>query len=321
MMPLRVHSATHPGLHHPRNEDTHTVLPTGDGGLLLAVCDGMGGMGRADEASRLAIEVLSGAVVHTAGAPTDRLRAALRAADIRVRDELCTGPNDRPGATAVLVLVHGGAAHVAWVGDSRAYLVRGGQVVARTRDHKLVEDLVEAGQLTPEEARNSPLSHVVTRALGGRSSSDAPVQAAAFGYPWPLHPGDHLVLCSDGVSDLIDDRELAALASHGAPAHIVDRLVETSLMRGGHDNITVIVAEWGAEQAADAGTPPSLPPRAAAPRAVALRAASSRAEAPPLPASHHSPSGHASSPDRAWLTAGGALVVLAAIAAIASVSY
>lgn len=302
MTPLRVHSATHPGLHHPRNEDTHTVLTTPDG-VLLAVCDGMGGMGRADEASRLAIEVLSGQMVAASGPPADRLRTALKAADVRVRDELCIG-SDRPGATAVLAFVHEGAAHVAWVGDSRAYLVRGGQVVARTRDHKLVEELVDAGQLTPEEAKESPLSHVVTRALGGRSPNEPPVQPAAFGYPWPLHTGDVLVLCSDGVCDLLTDGELAAMTDQRAPSEAVSRLVEAALLRGGHDNITVIVAQWEGAGAVDPLTPVRPPERSldAAPRV--LRA----------------PIGDAPGAARLWLGAGVTLLVLALIAALSTVA-
>src|SRR5688500_5989844 len=174
-LPLRAHSLTHPGLHHPRNEDTFNVLPTSEGGLLLVVCDGMGGMGRGAEASRLAVHVLSAEMSRSEGLPPDRMRHALRVADQRVREDLCVEGGELPGSTAVMVYVIEGVAHVAWVGDSRAYLIRDGRVVFRTRDHKLVEELVDAGQLTPEEARDSALAHVVTRALGGRSLNEPAV--------------------------------------------------------------------------------------------------------------------------------------------------
>jgi hypothetical protein len=176
-------------------------------------------------------------------APPDRMRNSLRLADQRIRDALCLA-GEQPGSTAVMVYVLEGLAHVAWVGDSRAYLIRNGQVVYRTRDHKLVEEMVEAGQLTPDEARESAFAHVVTRALGGRSPEDAPVHPATLGYPWKLRFGDRIVLCSDGISDLLEDDDVCGLVDQANPADASARLVDAALMRGGHDNITCIVAVW-----------------------------------------------------------------------------
>lgn len=249
-LPLRTHSATHPGLHHTKNEDAHSVLPTAEGGLLLVVCDGMGGMGRGDEASRLAIDLLSSEMSRSEGSPGDRMRNALRSADQRIREALCLA-GEQPGATAVMVYVLDGLAHVAWVGDSRAYLIRGGFVAYRTRDHKLVEEMVEAGQLTPEEAKESAFAHVVTRALGGRPPDEPPVQPASLGYPWKLRQGDRIMLCSDGISDLLDDNEVCAIIDQIAPSDASARLVDAALMRGGHDNITCIVAVWDGTGAAE----------------------------------------------------------------------
>jgi PPM family protein phosphatase len=213
--------------------------------VLLVVCDGMGGMGRGDEASKLAVEILRGAMGGEQ-LPADRMQAALRQADDKIREVLCEDV-EQPGATAVMAYVLDGAAHIAWVGDSRAYLIRDSSVVHRTRDHKLVEELVEAGQLTAEQARESALAHVVTRALGGRPPSDPPVNVATPGFPWKLHHGDRILLCSDGVSDLIDDDEIADLLHDISPEDATERLVETALLRGGHDNITCIVAVWDGE--------------------------------------------------------------------------
>jgi PPM family protein phosphatase len=265
-LPLRAHSLTHPGLHHPRNEDTYTVLPTREGGLLLVVCDGMGGMGRGDEASKLAVDVLSEEMARNDGLPPERMRNSLRIADQRVREELCEEGGELPGTTAVMVYVLDGAAHVAWVGDSRAYLIRDGRVVFRTRDHKLVEELVDAGQLTPEEARESALAHVVTRALGGRSVNEPTVHPATLGYPWKLQHDDRILLCSDGVCDLLDDDEISDLLADATPADATSRLVEASLMRGGHDNITCIVAVWdGASWVDEESTPVMVGERQATP--------------------------------------------------------
>jgi len=243
-VPLRVHAATHVGLVHDINEDSWAVTPTEEGGLLLLVCDGMGGMGRGDEASSMAIAAIREWMEAGSGLPPERLRQAIRSADRQVRDALCDGGDGHPGSTAVMAYVIDGAAHVAWVGDSRAYLLRDHRVVDRTRDHKLVEELVAAGRLTPEEARASDFAHVVTRALGGRAASEPDVRPANLAHPWKLAHGDVLLICSDGISDLIDDEELPGLLAERPPDQATERLIEVALERGGHDNITCIVARW-----------------------------------------------------------------------------
>ena len=243
--PLRAHAQSDQGRVHERNEDSVAIVDTEDGRLLI-VCDGMGGMGRGDEASQVSLAALTEAMQnHEGGLPPEQLRAAIRAADVRVREELCDPAGQgQPGSTAVMVYVVDGAAHVAWVGDSRAYLIRDGAVIDRTRDHKLVEDLVDAGQLTREEARYSTLAHVVTRALGGRPVSEPVVRAATLGYPWKLMHGDRILVCSDGLSDLVEDDELPPLLAEGDPDAITSALVDLANLRGGHDNITCIVAVW-----------------------------------------------------------------------------
>lgn len=243
-LPLRVHAATHVGLVHHTNEDSWTVTPCDDGALLLLVCDGMGGMGRGDEASKLAVESIQESMLASRGLPPERMRQAIRAADVTVREVLCAEHRGHPGSTAVMAYVIDGAAHVAWVGDSRAYLIRDHRVVERTRDHKLVEELVAAGQITPEEAKTSSLAHVVTRALGGRGPEESPVKPANLGHPWKLVHGDVILLCSDGLCDLVEDDELPALVEGLAPDRATEVLVETALERGGHDNITCIFARW-----------------------------------------------------------------------------
>ncbi len=256
-LPIRVHAATHEGLVHDKNEDAFDVVTTDEGGLLLLVCDGMGGMGHGDEASAIAVKALGEFMETGAGFPPERLRQAIRRADVVVRDELCGGSRGLPGSTAVMVYVVEGVGHVAWVGDSRAYLIRGDSVLERTRDHKLVDELVAAGQLTEDEAKSSSLAHVVTRALGGRSPKEKPVSGSTLGHPWKFCHGDVVVICSDGVCDLITDEELPALIADAEPEEATRNIVQLSLERGGHDNITVIVGIWdGADfSEEDAATP------------------------------------------------------------------
>ncbi len=257
--PLRVHAATHEGLVHEKNEDSHSVLITDEGGVLLLVCDGMGGMGRGDVASQMSVEHIVEFVGKGKGFPPERLRRAIREADTAVRVALCGDGHGMPGATAVMVYVLDGMGHVAWAGDSRAYLIRDGKMVERTRDHKLVNELISAGQLSEEEAKHSALAHVVTRALGGRPPSDRPVKASTLGHPWKLAHGDTMVLCSDGVCDLVNDEELATMVTGVPPEQGVKNLVQISLDRGGHDNITCIVATWdGPDYAEDDKATPSF---------------------------------------------------------------
>lgn len=277
--PILVQGISHPGAVRERNEDAFAILPEQGHGLLLLVCDGMGGMGRGDEASRLAVSTIAASVGGQQTPPSQRLTDAIRVADAEVREALCTGHQGRAGSTAVMVYVEGDVAHVAWVGDSRAYLLRDGAVTARTRDHKLVQELVDAGELTPEQARNSPMANVVTRALGGRKPSAKAVEPEVLHIPWQLQAGDRLVLCSDGVCDLVEDGELWKLVAV-EPEVATQNLVAIALERGGHDNITAIVAHFTGEgeQPADyayvapvyGGSATTEPPTPAAPVADTL---------------------------------------------------
>lgn len=239
-------TGTHIGLVHHTNEDSLATFPTEDGGHALVVCDGMGGMGRGDEASRIAVEVIEEQLSTGRGFAPERMRSAVMAADVRMRRKLSV-PGNTPGATAVIVHVENALAHVCWAGDSRAYLVRDGTVVDRTRDHKLVNELIAAGELTEEEAKRSTLAHVITKALGGRGPSEPVVQPDVLLQPWKLKTGDHLVLCSDGLCDLVDDVELPTILGERTPEEAVKALTDVALGRGGHDNISIIVARWDGE--------------------------------------------------------------------------
>lgn len=243
-LPLSTHGTSHVGLVHHVNDDSWSVVQTHEGGVVLMVCDGMGGMGHGDEASALAVRVLTEQLEGGAGYPPERLRQAIHRADRVVREELCDQGRGLPGSTAVLVYVLDGLGHVAWVGDSRAYLIRGGTVVERTSDHKLVNELIAAGQLTEEAAKTSRLAHVVTRALGGRPPSDRSVHGAVLDHPWKLQHQDLLFLCSDGVSDLIEDHELPPLLEGRTLEEAAQAVVDLALERGGHDNITVVLGRW-----------------------------------------------------------------------------
>jgi serine/threonine protein phosphatase PrpC len=275
-----LYAVTHPGLVHHTNEDSWAVLDAADGSLLLMICDGMGGMGHGDEASQLAIRSLLSQLSAGGDNPGAAMLGTLTRIDVQLREALCGGGKGLPGTTAVLVWVRDGWAQVGWVGDSRAYWIREKVVIERTRDHKLVEELIAAGQLTEAEAKNSMLAHVVTRAIGGRAPDEPAVEGSLVG-PWPLEPGDRVVLCSDGVCDLLSDDEIAAAVATASPTEGGDALVRIAIDRGGHDNITAIVYVAGpatpavARSAADIRGS-SLPPAAPTPAPPAT-------EVPPQP--------------------------------------
>jgi len=209
-------------------------------GHLCVVCDGMGGHAAGREAAELAVatifEVFDGAAQ---GTPPGKLLAeAVEEASRRVHtmrtSEIAMG---RPGSTAVAILMHGGGTEVVHVGDSRVYMVHEGQIVRVTRDHSVVQELVDRGLLTLEQAAHHPDANRITRALGMSATVEAELR------PQPVHhvAGDAFVLCSDGLCDLVEDREILAIVGSEPAAQAVGKLVDLANARGGHDNITVIV--------------------------------------------------------------------------------
>ena len=141
------------------------------------------------------------------------------------------------GTTFTAVYTDGERCVLGHVGDSRAYLLRAGELYRLSIDHTLVQALVDAGRLTPEEARTSPQRNVVLRALGGDADAEPDL------LDLDLRPGDRLLLASDGLTDLVDDPELAHLLATHAAQPAVEALVAAALRQGGKDNVTCVVAD------------------------------------------------------------------------------
>ncbi|HLK41316.1 MAG TPA: protein phosphatase 2C domain-containing protein [Polyangiaceae bacterium] len=209
-------------------------------GHLCVVCDGMGGHASGREAAELALATIFDVVDHMPdGTPAPQvLRAAIEEASRRVyampTSEIALG---RPGSTVVALLMHAGGVEVCHVGDSRAYLVHEGQVFRVTRDHSVVQELVDRGVLTLQQAAHHPDANRITRALG----MSAEVEVELRPQPVPYVTGDAFVLCSDGLSDLVEDHEILATVGSEPGAQAVGKLVDLANARGGHDNITVVV--------------------------------------------------------------------------------
>ena len=220
------------GLVREHNEDSFLLRTP-----LFAVCDGMGGHAAGEVARSIAVKVIGEEAPNTADDVL--LGAAIEAANQAVIEAPQKGIG-KPGmgSTASAIFIEGNQMAVAHVGDSRIYLLHHGTLVRVTHDHSYVEELVDSGQITADEARNHPSRSVVTRALG----SDPEMYADHF--TLEVSDGDRIILCSDGLSSMILDDEIESIAvSNITPQNAADSLVSAALTAGGADNITVIVVD------------------------------------------------------------------------------
>ncbi|WP_437475890.1 protein phosphatase 2C domain-containing protein [Sorangium sp. So ce1014] len=212
--------------------------------LALGVYDGSGGASSPDAASRLAARtvhaVLSRAAPRSSDALERSLLEALGAAGRAVLDNARRGPQHRSsGTTATVAALCDERLLLAQVGDSRAYLLRSGALTQVTRDQTLVQSLLDSGKLRPEEAATFEHRGVMLQALGLRQHLSIALSAVE------LRRGDTLLLCTDGLSDLIDDPRIAAvLDAHPDPREASSALIDAALAAGGHDNVTVLVARF-----------------------------------------------------------------------------
>lgn len=225
-------SRTDIGCLRDHNEDSLVVTPP-----LFAVADGMGGHAAGEVASEIAVRVLSElAPEHP---DVEALGRAIEEANRAVIQAAREGRGRQGmGTTMTAAMLEGERLVIAQVGDSRAYLLHQGKLQQLTRDHSLMADMIEAGQLTPEEARTHPQRSVLTRALG----SDAHLHPDI--YEINVETGDRLLICSDGLSGMIfDDQIENTLRRVQDPQRCASQLVNEAIAAGGHDNVTVIVAD------------------------------------------------------------------------------
>ncbi len=235
------------------NEDALFLNP---GQKLYVVADGMGGHAAGEVASRVAVDAINEFVTLTGGNEEitwpfglddsisyegNRLKTAIRHANRRVLEATRESAEYEGMATTVAaVLVDGATANIAHVGDSRIYLWSGGAISQLTSDHSWVNEQIQSGVISPEQARNHPLRNVVTRALGGRSDLLVDIQSRR------MDPGEVLLLCSDGLTTMIGDEEIARILDEagGDVARAATALVQEANDRGGEDNITVVLLKF-----------------------------------------------------------------------------
>ena len=223
---LQCAGSSHRGAVRPENEDSFLSLPELG---IWAVADGVGGATEGSAASRLVTDLL--ASIGGAATPADRLAA--------IREKLAQAQHvlePRSSATTVVVLLVADGHHACvWAGDSRIYLLRDGRLKRLTRDHSQVQDMLDAGLLTEAEAETHPQGNVITRAVGAPQDLALDVTGGA------AMPDDTFLLCSDGLSKIVAEAEIARILAGDDVAAIPVALVDAALTRGAPDNVTAVV--------------------------------------------------------------------------------
>lgn len=242
---MRWAGATDLGLRREHNEDTYAIWTPGEPaeqvrrGVLLLVADGMGGSAAGEVASHAAAEAVLRHFREREETGELALTRSLEVAHRAVHRLSQESPDlAGMGTTVAAASVLGTDVRFAHVGDSRVYLVRDGHIRQLTVDHSLVQQLVEQQLLTPEQARVDPRRNVLTRSIGVGESVQVDESQLAGG----LKPGDTLLLCSDGLYGMMMEDEMARLASLPDLDRACQALIELARERGGHDNITVVLA-------------------------------------------------------------------------------
>jgi protein phosphatase len=226
------------------NEDSLFVNPEQH---LFVVADGMGGHAAGEIASKVAVDSINEFVCLTGGDEENisydgnRLKTAIRYANRKVLEATKEKSEYEGMATTVAaVLVDGDAANLGHVGDSRVYLVRDGEITQLTSDHSWVNEQIQSGVISPDQARTHPLRNVVTRALGGKPDLQVDMQQHK------AKAGDILILCSDGLTTMIPDEDIARVVreSGGDVEKAAQALVASANAKGGEDNITVLLIRF-----------------------------------------------------------------------------
>lgn len=244
-MTIRYWGITDVGAVRSQNQDSYYLQTTGDSLVAALVCDGMGGARAGNVASSLAVENAAAYLKSLSSeelteTPGDALTQAAALANEAVYLKAAVDPECRGmGTTMVSALVAPtGKATLLNIGDSRAYRLGEEGIVKVTRDHSLVEDLVHRGKITPEEARQHPQKNLITRCLGSEKNARTDL------YDIELKAGEFLLLCSDGLSNVLTDQELLYEVIHGGePETCCQRMLDITLSRGAPDNVTAVLIQ------------------------------------------------------------------------------
>jgi protein phosphatase len=245
---MRITSAgiTNVGMKRQNNEDNYLI---NDEVGVYVCCDGMGGHAGGDYASQIAVTTVEEVManIRDEGAADDdaaedqitqeKIKYAIRLAGKRIYERAQADPEFRGmGTTAVILLFRRGMAYLAHVGDSRGYLLRGGQITQRTEDHSWVNEQIKAGLITAETAKNHRFRNIITRSLGFQEEVEIDTQVLR------AEPGDMYLLCSDGLTNLVSEEEIRDMLIATSFQEALRDLVTLANDRGGDDNITAVLA-------------------------------------------------------------------------------
>lgn len=241
---IKVFSKSDIGLVRKANEDACRCGVFSSSAAWAVVCDGMGGVNGGNIASTIAVKEISAALLsgYRVGMAGDDIRSLLASAVGRANDAVHeTAGSDAAltgmGTTVVAAVISDGTVHVAHAGDSRAYLIRNGTIRQLTTDHSVVQEMVENGDLTAQQAKTHPQKNIITRALGVEPSIHIDYGET------PAPEGSRLLICTDGLTNYVDEENILALSSKLEGEQLTEKLVELAKAGGGGDNITVAVLE------------------------------------------------------------------------------
>lgn len=228
------------------NEDSGRIASQTEGkklperGCLLVVADGIGGNAAGEVASKIAADTIVQEYFKRDSSPLDDLEASFQLANDSIFEKSITDKFLRGmGTTCTALVVTAQAVFFAHVGDTRAYLLKDGKVLQLTSDHTYVNDLVKKGVIDKSDAKTHPRRNVLTKAMG--LQPDIPFDSGEIKQRFEI--GDRLLICSDGLVEYLDDDELAKISAGNSVFTAAVNMVDVALRRGGHDNITVIIAE------------------------------------------------------------------------------
>lgn len=237
---MLIFSKSDRGLKRDENQDSFYTGFLSDNSAFAVVCDGMGGVGGGSVASSVAVEEIVKYINNSYSRKMNRnsvlslMKNALISANMKVYEmSKETSELSGMGTTAVILIVRNSFALVCHVGDSRAYLIND-KITQITRDHSVVQDLLENGKLTPDEAKAHPRKNVITRALGAEKEVVPDLTELS------IDVGDTVLVCSDGLTNFVDEDDIADIFENNDISAVAGKLVDTANQNGGGDNITVV---------------------------------------------------------------------------------
>ena len=241
---MKIVGKTDIGMVRQTNQDAFKILALGQGAGLALVCDGMGGASGGDRASSLAKEIITETVCsrYRDDMGPEAVKIMVREAVMEANRRIYVAAQEDPalqgmGTTVVMALLYQNHAYVLHVGDSRLYCLRDGVLEQLTRDHSIIQELLDSGQISRDEARVHPNKHMITRAVGVQWDVELDLHVLE------LCGGDRLLLCTDGLSNACTDREIAEVLAGRPIEEATEELIRLANQSGGHDNITVVIVE------------------------------------------------------------------------------